>query len=111
MKILHYSPAFLPHIGGLELNVANLAARLHCLGHEVTVVTQTASAAPDDFPFRVVRRPSAPELLRWIIWCDVFFQANISLRGLWPLLLVRRPWVVSHHSWYRRTEGGIAWQD
>ena len=33
------------------------------------------------------------------------------MRGLWPLLLVRRPWVVSHHSWYRRSDGRIAWQD
>lgn len=111
MKILHYSPAFLPHVGGLELNVANIATRLQRLGHEVTIVTQTASAEPDNFPFRVVRRPSVLELLRWTLWCDVFFQANISLRGLWPLLLVRRPWAVSHHSWYCQTEGRIAWQD
>jgi glycosyltransferase involved in cell wall biosynthesis len=38
-------------------------------------------------------------------------QQNVSLRGLWPLLLVRRPWVVSHHSWYCRTDGRVAWQD
>lgn len=111
MKILHYSPAFLPHVGGLELNVANIAMQLQRLGHEVIVVTRTRSAEPDDFPFRVVRCPSLAELLRWTLWCDVFFQANVSLRGLWPLLLVRRPWVVSHNSWYRRTEGRIAWQD
>ena len=43
--------------------------------------------------------------------CDVFFQANVSLRGLWPLLLIPRPWAVSHHSWYCRSDGRIAWQD
>lgn len=111
MKVLHYSPAFLPHIGGLELNVCNIATQIHEAGHDVTVVTQTSSEQPDDFPFRVVRRPSARELLRWTRWCDVFFQANVSLRGLWPLLLVRRPWVVSHHSWYCQSNGRIAWQD
>lgn len=111
MKILFYSPAFLPHIGGLELNVANLAARLQAAGHEVTVVTTTGGREPDAFPYRVVRRPSALELVRWVRWCDVFHQANVSLRGLWPLLLVRRPWVVSHHSWYCRTDGRIAWPD
>lgn len=112
MKILHFSPAFLPHVGGLELNVANLAAELARRGCEVVVVTTTpAGEAPDDFPFRVVRRPGPLALLRWTRWCDVYFQANVSLRGLWPLLLVRRPWVVSHHSWYCRTDGRIAWQD
>ena len=111
MKILFYSPAFLPHVGGLELNVANLATRFQTAGNEVVVVTKTAGAEPDAFPFRVVRQPSALELLRWTRWCDVFHQANVSLRGLWPLLLVRRPWVVSHHSWYCRTDGRIVWQD
>lgn len=111
MKILFYSPAFLPHIGGLEINVANLASRIAKAGHEVAVVTRTEGKGPDDFPFRVIRRPSAWELLRWTRWCDVFHQANVSLRGLWPLLLVRRPWVASHHSWYCRTEGHIAWPD
>jgi glycosyltransferase involved in cell wall biosynthesis len=51
------------------------------------------------------------ELLRWTRWCDVFCQFNVSLRGLWPLLLVRRPWAVSHHSWYRQPDGRVAWQD
>jgi glycosyltransferase involved in cell wall biosynthesis len=111
VKILHYSPAFLPKVGGLELNVANIAEHLQRAGHEVTVVTTTPGAEPDRFSFRVVRCPSARELLRWTRWCDVFFQANVSLRGLWPLLLVRRPWVVSHHSWYCRSDGRIAWQD
>jgi glycogen(starch) synthase len=111
MKILFYSPAFLPNVGGLELLVATLAARWAAMGHEVLVMTQTAGRGTDDFPFRVVRRPSPLELLRWTRWCDVLHQANVSLRGLWPLLLVRRPWVVSHHSWYCRTGGHIAWQD
>lgn len=111
MKILVYSPAFLPKIGGLELLVAELAGRFGQAGHDVAVVTTTEGSGPDAFPFRVVRRPSALALLRWTRWCDVFFQANVSLRGLWPLLLVRRPWVVSHHSWYCRTGGRVAWAD
>ena len=111
MRILVYTPAFLPQVGGLEINTANLADRFQSAGHEVTVVTTTAGGDGDDLTYRVVRRPSAAELLRWTRWCDVFYQANVSLRGLWPLLLVRRPWVVSHHSWYCRTDGRIAWPD
>jgi glycosyltransferase involved in cell wall biosynthesis len=111
MRILIYSPAFLPKVGGLELNTAHLAEQLHRSGHEVTVVTKTAGRGKEGSPFRVVRLPSIREMLRWTRWCDVFYQANVSLRGIWPLLLVRRPWVVSHHSWYCRTEGRIAWQD
>ncbi|HVT58072.1 MAG TPA: glycosyltransferase family 4 protein [Thermoanaerobaculia bacterium] len=111
MKILLYSPAFLPNVGGLEINVAQLAERFVLAGHEVTLATRTAGRGLDRFAFRVLRRPRPAALLRAVLACDVFFQANVSLRGLWPLLLVRRPWAVSHHSWYRRPDGRIAWQD
>jgi glycogen synthase len=111
MRVLFSSPAFLPHVGGLEIHVATLAAELHRAGHEVAVVTRTAGEGADDLPYTVVRRPTALRLLRCVRWCDVFVQANVSLRGLWPLLLVRRPWVVSHHSWYCRSDGRVAWQD
>jgi glycogen synthase len=112
VKLLVYSPAFLPQVGGLEINVATLSERLARAGHEVVVVTRTAGEGSGTAAaYRVVRRPSALELLRWVRWCEVFHQANVSLRGLWPLLLVRRPWVVSHHSWYCRTDGRIAWPD
>jgi glycosyltransferase involved in cell wall biosynthesis len=36
------------------------------------------------------------ELVRW---ADVVFHNNISLKFAWPQLLLRRPWVVAHHTW------------
>jgi glycosyltransferase involved in cell wall biosynthesis len=111
MRILIGSPAFLPHVGGLEINVANLAQGIARRGHEVAVLTRTSGNGPEGLPFPVIRNPGPRAALRWVRWCDVFFQANVSLKEIWPLLLVRRPWVVSHHSWYRRPDGRIAWQD
>jgi glycosyltransferase involved in cell wall biosynthesis len=108
---LLYCPVFYPSVGGLEINVAQLAEGFHRAGHEVVVVAKTESPNPEPFPFRVVRKPSRRRLLALVRWCDVFFQANVSLRGLWPLLLVRRPWVVSHQGWYRRPDGSFAPQD
>jgi len=110
MKLLLYSPAFLPHIGGLELNVAHMAEEFSRAGHQVIVATTTAGevVGPE---YGIARQPSRMGLLRLVRWCDVYFQANVSLKGLWPLALVRRPWVVSHHSWYCRTDGRVAWQD
>jgi glycogen(starch) synthase len=110
MKILVSTRAFLPLIGGLELVTAHLAEEMTRLGHEVVVLTTTPGDAAD-LPFRVIRRPGPLETLRWMRWCDVVHQPNLSLRGIWPRFLVRRPWVVSHHSWYRRPDGRLAWQD
>lgn len=111
MKILLDSPAFYPSIGGLETTVALRAEGLRRRGHEVMVTTTTAHAGPEPFAFPVVRRPSPRRLLALTRWCTVYYQANLSLKRSWPLLLVRRPWVVSHHSWVCRTDGRIAWQD
>jgi glycosyltransferase involved in cell wall biosynthesis len=40
--------------------------------------------------------------VRQVQWCEVCFHNNISLPRAWPLLLVRRPWVVAHHVWIPR---------
>lgn len=112
MKILVSTRAFLPMIGGLELVTAHLAEELTRLGHEVVVLTTTPGETADLIGgYQVIRRPGPLETLRWMRWCDVVHQPNLSLRGIWPRFLVRRPWVVSHHSWYRRPDGRIAWQD
>jgi glycogen synthase len=107
VKILLGSHHFFPSTGGIE-TVTNLLAREFVrLGHEVRVVTQTAGAG--DFPFAVVRRPGALELFRHARWCEVFLQNNISLRTLWPLLLVRRPLFIAHQTWIANPDGSTGW--
>jgi glycogen(starch) synthase len=108
VKILLGSHHFFPSTGGIE-TVSNLLAREFVrLGHEVRVVTQTAGAG--DFPFGVVRRPGAFELLGQVRWCDVFLQKNISLRTLRPLLFVRRPLFIAHQTWITDSDGSTRWQ-
>jgi glycogen synthase len=34
---------------------------------------------------------------------------HLSLRLAWPLALIRRPWVIAHHSWLTRLDGSIGW--
>ncbi len=76
-------------------------------GHDVCVVTQTPGPLNSELPFRVIRRPSPLALLRLTHWSEVMFHNNISLQVAWPLLLVRRPWVVAHHTWIP-TSGGLS---
>ena len=51
------------------------------------------------FRIRVIRRPRPLQLLGLLRWCEVYFHNHISLRTAWPLLFVRRPWVVTHETW------------
>jgi glycosyltransferase involved in cell wall biosynthesis len=107
VKILLGSHYFFPSTGGIE-TVSNLLAREFVeLGHDVRVVTQTVGNG--DFPFAVIRRPGLVELLRLVRWCDVFFQNNISLRTLWPLLFVHRPLFVVHQTWIAGSDGRVGW--
>jgi len=108
VKILLGSHHFFPSTGGIE-TVSNLLAReFVAQGHEVRVVTQTAGNG--DFPFVIVRRPDAFELLRQVRWCDVFLQNNISLRTAWPLLFVRRPLFIAHQTWITNPDGSTGGQ-
>jgi glycosyltransferase involved in cell wall biosynthesis len=62
VKIAHVTDCYLPRLGGIELQVADLARRQHRMGHDVTVVTSVAAdvAADADFAGVTVRRPPAP---------------------------------------------------
>ena len=111
MRILIYSRAFLPQIGGLELSVAHVAEQFVLYGHEVVVITTTPGNGSGGLPYQVLRHAGAFTFMRWMRWCDVFHHANVSLRGLWPMLFFPRPLVVTNHSWICRTDGRVAWQD
>jgi len=108
MKILLGSHHFFPSTGGVETVSVLLAQEFVARGHEVRVVTQTPGNG--DFPFAVVRRPGAFELMRQVRWCDVFLQNNISLRTLWPLLFIRRPLFIAHQTWITNADGSTGWQ-
>lgn len=58
MKIALVSAHFSPHIGGVETHVEKLARDHTIAGHEVTVITQSASTTSDTFPFDVIRLSS-----------------------------------------------------
>ncbi len=107
MKILISSHAFAPSIGGIETVGELLAAEFVRLGHEVTVVTQIPAAGADAFPYPVMRQPSLRELSKVIQWSDIFWHNNLSLRTLWPALLVSKPVVITHQGSYCRVPRGI----
>ncbi len=108
VKILISSHFFHPQVGGTETVGRLLAEEFFAAGHEVKVVTQTPKPGQLEAPIEILRRPTASELLNAVRWCDLYFHNNISLQTAWPLLLVRRPWVVASHTWIpRRRDLGI----
>lgn len=109
MKIVLSSLRFSPDVGGIETVSALLAAEFARAGHEVRVITETVAGDGLTWPFPIIRAPSRLELLRQVRWCEVFFQNNISLKSLWAGLLLRKPWVVAHHTWIGTADGPSGW--
>jgi glycosyltransferase involved in cell wall biosynthesis len=103
MKILLWSNAFYPAIGGLEEFARMMATEFSSQGHSVTVITNTIEQDSREFPFVVVRRPKPTVLFGLVRQCDVYFQNHISLRTAWPLLFLNRPWFVLSQTWLSTT--------
>jgi glycosyltransferase involved in cell wall biosynthesis len=102
MKILFFT-VFYPSVGGMEAMAEILANEWTRLGMQVIVVTRSADdsqRAKREFPYPVIRNPKPAEFLRLMRNTDVFVQNAVALRGIWPLLLARKPLVVRHGAWY-----------
>ena len=111
MKILFTSHRFHPDLGGIEVNSEILARFFVARGHEVRLVTQTPGSEGKEFPFPVIRRPGAWELIGLHRWADVVYQNNIELGTLWPGIVVKRPTVVSVRTWIRGCDNRVRWID
>ena len=111
MKILIYSPAFYPNIGGLENVTMILCNEFVKAGHIVKVITLTKSLEKDDFNFEILRNPNFLRIIKELKWCDIYYQPNVSLKGLLPWFWIRKPIVFSHNGWYTRRNGKTGIQD
>jgi len=107
MRILVHT-RFYPSVGGIETVARILAQECVIQGESVTVVTDVPAdpASKIVFPFPVSHRPSPPTWIGLLRTHDVFVHFNISLRALWPLLFVRRPFVAVHHGFYTIDRSG-----
>jgi len=105
-RILIYTHAFAPKVGGVESVVMSLATGLAglCRADEiptadVTVVTPTPRGGFDDasLSFVLVRQPSVSHLVRLIRAADVIHLSGPCLVPMLVGWLLRKPIVVEHH--------------
>lgn len=101
MRILLYSHAFWPEVGGVETVTLLLAQGMNAAGHSVTVITDAPGDAGGDSvqQFRILRRPGLRTLLGEMRRADVIHMAGPSLAPLIAGLFVRKPIVVEFHGY------------
>ena len=108
MNILVSSHAFAPSLGGIETVSALLAEEFVKQRHSVMIVTQSAGETRQtEFGAPIVRAPSPQRLVQLVKWCDVFWHNNLSIRTMWPALLLGKPLVVTHSGSYCRRPAGL----
>ena len=120
MKLLIYSHAFAPQVGGIETFALNLAHGLaktdpvqDTNNFIITVVTQVPGTGEGEFgngPFRVVRKPSPVELWRLVGDADRILLAGPAILPLVFALIRRRVLIVSHHGYQSICPNGMLFQ-
>jgi glycosyltransferase involved in cell wall biosynthesis len=83
VKIVHVTDCYLPRLGGIELQVHDLATRQAVAGHDVTIVTTTAGVASPSRPALEVVRAAKPGHPAERI---MYRSTRAAIRGLTPEL-------------------------
>lgn len=110
MKILLYSSAFYPSVGGVETITATLADGIHRAGHEVIVLTETSDDRKNEFPFEVIRRPGFWERYRLVRQADVV-HSNGASTAMFPYAhLAGVPFMWTHNGYQVSCVDGLGWQ-
>jgi glycosyltransferase involved in cell wall biosynthesis len=116
MKLLFYSHAFAPQVGGVETFSMHLVRGLaernlsHSEPAHVMVVTQTVGVdEPDspEAPFRIFRKPRAKRLWRLIGSADKVVLAGPAILPLLFALIRRKPVIVTHHGYQSICPNGL----
>jgi len=120
VKLLIYSHAFAPQVGGIETFAAQLARGLSMTdaaeeikNFAVTVVTQVHGNEGDNSGtsvFRIVRKPSSLELWRLVGDADRILLAGPAILPLAFALIRHKTLIVSHHGYQSICPNGMLFQ-
>jgi glycogen synthase len=116
MKLLFYSHAFAPQVGGVETFSMHLVYGLarksdgDAEAADITVVTQTAAQDEGDSSqalFQVVRKPGPKRLWKLIDRADKVILAGPAILPLLFALMRRKPVMVTHHGYQSICPNGL----
>jgi len=112
VRILILSHRFSPFVGGIEVNSELLADEFNKLGHEVRVMTWTATGKDIVFPYVVIRKPGLFQMFKQMLWADLVLENNPCIRLAWPVLLMtKKIHGIVLCTWVRRSDGSLSWLD
>jgi glycosyltransferase involved in cell wall biosynthesis len=111
MKILLYSKAFHPMVGGVETVSATLAEMFTKLGHECDVLTPVENPQPDTFSYTVHRNPKFSKIIKLVHHADIVISKGASLTLVPYCMLLAKPFLWIHAGYQASCVDGLGWVD
>lgn len=111
MKILLYSKAFHPMVGGVETVSVTLAEMFTKLGHECEVLTPVENPEPDTFNYTVHRNLKFSEIIKLVRNADIVISKGASLTLVPYCMLLAKPFLWIHAGYQASCVDGLGWVD
>ena len=111
MKILLYTRAFHPMVGGIETVTETMAGLLNKLGQECEVLTPIENPEPDAFNYKVHRKPGFLKTMKLVFNADLILSKGASLALVPYCLLLAKPFVWIHSGYQASCVDGLGWVD
>jgi glycosyltransferase involved in cell wall biosynthesis len=111
MKILLYSKAFHPMVGGVETVSATMAEIFTNLGQDCEVLTPVENPEPDTFNFKVHRTREFREIVKLVRAADIVVSKGASLTLVPYCMLLGKPFIWIHSGYQASCVDGLGWVD
>jgi glycosyltransferase involved in cell wall biosynthesis len=111
MRVLLYTKAFHPMVGGIETVTATMAELLNKLGCECEVLTPVENREPDAFIYKVHRRVGLLKTIKLIRKADLVVSNGASLSMVRYCLVLGRPFMWIHQGYQSCCIDGLGWVD
>lgn len=111
MRILLYTKAFHPMVGGIETVTATMAGLLNKLGCECEVLTPVENSEPDNFNYKVHRKPGFKKTIKLIRSADLVLSKGASLALAPYCVMLAKPFLWIHSGYQASCVDGLGWVD
>jgi len=109
MKILLYTKAFHPMVGGIETVTATLAEMLNTLGQECEVLTPVENPKPDTFNYKIHRKTGFLKTIKLVSNSDLVVSKGASLAMVPYCMLLAKPFIWIHSGYQASCVDGLGW--
>jgi len=90
------------------MKAQTIAQKIQDAGHQVSLLTRSLNNEPDRLSFKVMRKPNVFQIFKLFAQAHVVVLMNLSFKGLFPALLLKKNILISHENTYYNQDGTLS---